>query len=201
MSTATRENPTRDAMINSTIALLRENGLTGTSVRDVVEHSGAPRGSIYHHFPGGKTEMVDAAIERAGAAISAAIDYAETSSDPAAALEILIDFFKQLLVSTDFRAGCPIAAVSAEADQSDGVVTAAAAAVFDAWRGKIAAIAENDGFEPARAQSLANLTLAALEGALLMSRVSRTTEPLDDVAAELKLLLGSAPGQPEHSQT
>lgn len=180
----------RDAMIDSTIVLLRERGLTGTSVRDVIEHSGAPRGSIYHHFPGGKQQLVSEAVQRAGAAIGAAIGHFERSGDPVAALDALIDFFKDLLVQSDFNAGCPVAAVAGEADStSDHMLSAAAGDAFISWRRQIAAGAAEQGLSPERAASLANLTLSAVEGALLIARATRSTRPLDDVAKELRLMI------------
>lgn len=182
----------REAMLDSTIVLLRERGLTGTSVRDVVAHSGAPRGSVYHHFPGGKAQMVDEAIDRAGGAISSAIGYFEQEGDPVAALDGLVDFFIKLLEASDFNAGCPIAAVAGEADTSEGRAQAAAAGrAFDEWRGKIAAAGEHEGIAPDRARSLATLTIASLEGALLMCRAARNTAPLEDVANELRPLIES----------
>ena len=54
----------RDRMIDGAAVLLAKRGLQGASFSEVLEATGAPRGSIYHHFPGGKDELVAAAIAR-----------------------------------------------------------------------------------------------------------------------------------------
>ena len=56
-------------MIRSAALLFRENGYSGTGFRDVIAHSGAPRGSIYHHFPDGKEQLAADTVEWAGAVI------------------------------------------------------------------------------------------------------------------------------------
>ncbi len=75
---------TRTRMIISATELFRENGYSGTGFRDVVAHSGAPRGSIYHHFPGGKTELAEEAVRLAGDVVAARIERAAADGDPQA---------------------------------------------------------------------------------------------------------------------
>lgn len=186
-------NTTREEMILGTIELLRENGLRGTSVRDVVERSGAPRGSIYHHFPGGKTQMVEEAVAAAGGAIAAAFDHLEADGDPAAGLSSMIDYFKGVLVASDFRAGCPIAAVAAETDPTeDHRISDSAARIFGQWHERLAKGLVDNGATATRAQTVATMAIASTEGALLMCRAERSTKPLDDVATELEFTMASA---------
>src|SRR3954462_5166372 len=107
---------TRDNMIRSAGTLLRQNGVSGTSFSRVLEHSGAPRGSIGHHFPGGKTEMLHAAVAASGQEIGARLRSARKAGVSASGLvHAICDHFGEGLERTGFRAGCPIAAGAQEA--------------------------------------------------------------------------------------
>lgn len=125
----------RERMVVSAALLIRERGAHATAISDVLQHSGAPRGSAYHYFPGGRTQLLCEAVDYAGEHVAAMINEAEGGLE---LLDALIDKYRQQLLSTDFRAGCPIAAVSVEAgDEQDrermAPVIARAAAVFDRW--------------------------------------------------------------------
>jgi AcrR family transcriptional regulator len=180
----------RQEMVVSTLALLREQGLTGTSVRGVVAHSGAPQGSVYHYFPGGKVELVEAALDLGGAAVSGIIDRLSDDGDPRLALSAVVDLFRQLLEWSEFQGGCAVAAVAGEMDSTEGRRLAARAnRVFTDWCAGISRGLVAQGIDSARANSLAALAISALEGALLLCRAKGSIEPLNDVAAELDHVL------------
>src|SRR3954467_13893396 len=111
-----RTDPRR-RMIASTAQLLRAQGLTRTSFGDVLEHSGAPRGSIYHHFPGGKEQLIEEATRWAGEFITAWQREALESGGPLGALDAAAELWRTLLRESDFGGGCPLVAatVSGEA--------------------------------------------------------------------------------------
>src|SRR3954462_12739303 len=83
-----RESDARRRMIESAAVLFRERGVQGTSFSDVLAHSGAPRGSIYHHFQGGKTQLAEEATRWAGEFIVAGAVAALGEDDPVAAIEV-----------------------------------------------------------------------------------------------------------------
>ena len=183
-------NP-RERMVVSAALLIRERGAHATAISDVLEHSGAPRGSAYHYFPGGRTQLLCEAVDYAGEHVAGVITGAEGSLE---LLDTLIDKYRRQLLDSDFRAGCPIAAVSVEAgEQSDrermAPVVERAAAVFDRWSDLIARRFIADGIPPDRAGELAVLATTALEGALLLARVRRDLTPLDVVHRQLRNLL------------
>ena len=125
-------------MIESAALLFREQGYSGTGFRDVIEHSGAPRGSIYHHFPGGKAELAAETVRYAGDVVATRVARTAGDGDPAAALHAYLDWWVRTLEGTDFRAGCPVVAVAVEA-QAEPAVTAAAAEAFERWETMFAA--------------------------------------------------------------
>ena len=181
MSTSSREK-----MIASTALLLREQGLTGTSFGDVLEHSGAPRGSIYHHFPGGKAELVQEAVRLARGYVAHTIERATPDGDPIAVLRAFIATWRRTLESSDFRAGCPVVAVAVETHDETPELRAAVADTFAAWQSTLARLLCDNGIPAARAQRLATLIVAAIEGAVVICRAQHSTEALDEVANELE---------------
>jgi AcrR family transcriptional regulator len=181
---------TRTRMIVSATELFREQGYSGTGFRDVVEHRGAPRGSIYHHFPGGKSELAQAAVELASDVVAGRIERAAAGGDPSAMLAAFADGWRGQLERSDFRAGCPVVAVAVEAD-TEPAVAAAAAAAFERWEGLFARALRRAGVPRARSGRLATLSVAAIEGAVIQARVARSTTPLDDVVRELDALIGA----------
>lgn len=184
-------------MVVSAALLIRERGAHATAISDVLEHSGAPRGSAYHYFPGGRTQLLCEAVDYAGEHVAAIIAEA---GDGLELLDTLIDKYRRQLLDTDFRAGCPIVAVSVEAgDEHDrermAPVVERAAAVFDRWTDLIAARFIADGMSPDRAADLAVLAMTSLEGAIVLARVRRDPTPLDAVHRQLRNVL-VAEGKP-----
>src|SRR3954452_6007300 len=100
----------RDRMIRSAAILFRENGVRGTAFADVLEHSGAPRGSVYHHFPGGKRQLGEETPRYAGEYIAAGIVAALEDGAPVAAIEAFGADWLKILRDSDYAAGCPVAA-------------------------------------------------------------------------------------------
>lgn len=178
----------RDRMIVSATLLMRERGVEATSLRDVIDRSGAPRGSIYHHFPGGKAELIEAATRYAGEFTAAGLVAALADGDPRRAVRMFTDTWVELLGDSDFGEGCPIVAATLE-----GPATArrAAADAFDAWESQIArSLVPHAG--PERAASIATLVIAAIEGAVVLARAQRSTAPVERVAAELERVVAAA---------
>ncbi|ANZ40405.1 TetR family transcriptional regulator [Lentzea guizhouensis] len=176
-------------MLDSAVLLLRERGAAGVTVDAVLAHSGAPRGSVYHHFPGGRNEMVLGAVRQAGDYIIAMVSESAASGDVQQMVERLVTFWKRALTKTDYRAGCPVAAM---AQDSRDLVPGAADVVreiFAQWRAGLAEVLSAGGFAEQRAQRLATLVVSAVEGAVILCRAQRDLGPLDDVLAEMTPLL------------
>ena len=181
----------RERMVISAALLIRERGAHATAISDVLEHSGAPRGSAYHYFPGGRTQLLCEAVDYAGEHVATIIGGADASLQ---LLDTLIDKYRRQLLKSDFRAGCPVVAVSVEAgEEHDGERMAPmvdrAAAVFDRWTDLIAARFIADGIPGERAHELSVLATSALEGAIVLARVRRDLTPLDVVHRQLRALL------------
>ena len=176
-----RRSPARARMVRSAATLIRERGIHGTGLREVVAHSGGPRGSLGRFFPGGKTQLVTEAIDVALSEIFG--DFERTLSEaetfPEAIRAIVIPW-RRLLVDHDFALGCPLAATICDAADNDRLRTHVSEK-FAGWRASVADAYTR--FEATRAEAEAHATvlIAALEGAVILARAQRNIEPLDTV--------------------
>jgi len=195
-----RQSDARQKMIRSAAVLFRERGVHGTSFTDVLAHSGAPRGSIYHHFQGGKTQLAEEAIQWAGEFVVAGTVDALGEDDPVQALAVFRERWTKVLRDSDFAAGCPIVAATLEGEREPTVRDAAGRA-FASWEKVLSDALRRRGVSPGRARSLATLLIASVEGAIVVARAQRTTRPLEAVSRELARLLSEALAEPRRSPT
>lgn len=175
-------------MIASAALLIRERGARPTAIGDVLAHSGAPRGSAYHYFPGGRAELICAAVDYASDFVASAIGRADTGVQM---LDVAVAFYRKGLLDSEYRAGCPVLAVAVEAGDPDTGAEPVehAAAAFDRWRDLISQRLIADGVARTQAAELAALVIAALEGALVLARAGKDVAPLDAVHRQLRGLL------------
>ncbi|BCJ77317.1 putative HTH-type transcriptional regulator [Catellatospora sp. IY07-71] len=193
---------TRDKMVRTAALLLAERGYAATSFQDVIARSGAPRGSIYHHFPGGKEQLAAEALRW-----YAGRNRVQVGGDAPGgrALDAVAGYFAAMaswLRKTDFKGGCPIAGVALDVGP-DEPLHAVVAAAFADWRGVLEHAFQAEGCAPGTARALGALVIAAAEGALLLARAERDLTAYQDVAAEvlwhLRTTLAAAAGEPAAS--
>ncbi len=184
---------TRDRMIETTARLLQERGYFGTSLNDILTQSGAPRGSLYFHFPGGKPQIVAeatrASITEASEALRQALAEAST---PGTGVRGFIEATAQMMEQSDYTFGCPVAPIILDAHGELAELADLCRAAFDEWAGLMRAAFETAGIAPERAEALALMVEAAHEGLFLISRARRSVEPLLIMAAEFETLIDGA---------
>ena len=174
-----------DRMIASAVKLLAMHGFQATTFSSVLKDSGAPRGSIYYHFPEGKDQLIAAAIDLASDRALAFTDSFRGMS----ATEIVDAFaglWQAVLVRSGYSAGCAVLAVTVSADVPELVDRAAA--IFRSWRERLGRALEAAGIEAARARALALTIIASCEGAVVLCRAEHSLEPLEAVAGQLRAL-------------
>ncbi len=178
-------------MADSALLLVGERGAAATSMELILQHSGAPRGSVYHHFPKGRTEVIHEAIKRLRPAVLELVDQMDEVG-LLAAVDGLVDDWRRRLEATEFRAGCAVVAVAIEWDDDRPELAATAAGVFQAWRATLTLAGRDQGLPDSRAESLASLVVAAIEGAVILCRAERSLDPLEDVGRELQAVVVGA---------
>jgi AcrR family transcriptional regulator len=176
---------TRERIVEASAELFRRQGYSATGVKQIVEAARAPFGSLYHFFPGGKEQLGAEAIRVSGALyellIPAVIDPAP---DPVSGVRAFFAGAAEHLRETDYEDACPIATVALEVSSSSETMRRACAGVFESWIGQGAAGHTRAGLSPKKARELTIGMLAALEGAFVLARALRSTEPLE-IAGEL----------------
>ncbi len=180
----------RQQIVAGAADMIRRRGLNATSIREVAKHAGTPLGSTYHYFPGGKNQLATEAVQWAADTVQKVLA-AKLRKGPVDGLKAFFALWRQIVTETDFQAGCPVLAVAIEETATPDALTAAAAA-FRTWTGQLETALVEHGVAERRARSLAQLAVAAAEGAVAMCRAQRSIEPLDDVAAELTTLMETA---------
>lgn len=181
----------RQRLVAAAIELVRERGVEGAGLSDLLQRSGSARRSIYQHFPAGKLELIAASTRAAGGWMRRILRDMGATVETPRLLALMIGEISKDLVRQDFRLGCPIAA-AASADAT--VVRAAAGEVFAGWVEELEGMLVRDGRTAAEAHSLAGFLVSAIEGAMLCARAVRSTEPLDQAAEQLSRLITAPTG-------
>jgi TetR/AcrR family transcriptional repressor of lmrAB and yxaGH operons len=181
-----RRTDSRSRMIHAAAELFRQRGYHATTFSDVVRESGAPRGSTYFHFPGGKAELAREAIARAGDEIEEMVaEAARHADDPASLVRALAHIFAGRLETSGYQSGCAIATMVLELAPREEEFSADFNSVFARWRTALITSFEPRGIAPDRAAVLAELTMSAFEGALVLSRAARSIEPFNTTTEAL----------------
>ena len=180
---------TRAQMVAKAADLIARNGVAGTSIGDVLKAADASRGSVYHHFPGGRSEIIAEAVRFSAGRVDDGLAEAVRSS-PTFIVADIAAMWRRVLADTEFAAGSTVAA-AATARDTDPAVADVAEQHFVRWEDGLAAGLRSRGFDSERSRSLAVTILAAMEGAVVLCRAHQSFEPLDLVVKEISPLLTS----------
>ena len=173
----------KDSLVRTAMRLFRRQGYASTGLQQILDESGAPRGSLYHYFASGKEALGEAAVELAGGMIRDLLaDLAARHADPKAFARAWCRVMAGWMEESGFRSGCPIATTLLETAPASPAITAAGQRAVDGWIEVVAGVLVEDGMERREARTRAQLVVAAMEGALILSRIRQSTRPILDVA-------------------
>lgn len=159
----------RQRLLEAGIERMRSSGLMGAGINEVVKASGAPKGSVYHFFPGGKEQLVREALEHYATGVRDFITEAMGGAGSSGQrVRALFNAFARRLEASDCQRSCAAGAVSLDLDATSEAVRPAVQAAFACWQ---EAIAQGLGWADRRqAMSFAGLVLSAIEGAYIRGR-------------------------------
>jgi AcrR family transcriptional regulator len=178
--------PTRERIVQRSAELFRRQGFVATGVKQIVGEASAPFGSIYHFFPGGKEQLGEEVIRYSGAIYAQLIDaFFKPGGDPVAATREFFAAAATMLRESDYADACPIATVALEVSSTNEPMRQACADVFESWVDGASGRLTEAGLTRKRSRELAFSLIAALEGAFVLSRALRSTEPLDVAGASM----------------
>jgi AcrR family transcriptional regulator len=176
---------TKARILDSSAELFRRQGYAGTGIKQILAAAEAPFGSLYHFFPGGKEQLGEEVIRWSGAIYGQLIDaFFIPGSDPVRATASFFAGAAETLRATDYADACPIATVALEVSSSSDTLRQACAEVFERWIEAGAERFATAGLTAEKARELTIAMIAALEGAFVLARALRSTEPLE-IAGEL----------------
>jgi len=177
---------TRERIVQRSAELFRRQGFAGTGVKQIVAEASAPFGSLYHFFPGGKEQLGEEVIRSSGAIYGQLLDaFYKPGEDPIAATRNFFAAAAQTLRESDYADACPIATVALEVSSTNEPMRRACADVFESWVDGATDRLVGCGLTRKRSRELAFALIAALEGAFVLSRALRSTEPLDVAGASM----------------
>ena len=185
-----RRTDTRQRMLDTAAGLFQTQGYHATGLTQLTTAGGAPKGSLYFHFPGGKEQLAAEAVqlssERTGALLEAILNDAP---DPATAIDRAVGALAGFLSESGFQRGCPLATVALDAAAASEPIREACVDGYASWHAVLAGYFSAQGLSTARADELATIVLAAIEGGLLLARTRRDLAPLSAVATHLHATL------------
>lgn len=187
-STTTKRLGTRDKMLISAAEVMRECGAAGVTIDAVLARSGAPRGSVYYHFPEGRNQILTEALRYAGDSITATIDHA-VDRGARVLLREFVELWERLLTESDFNAGCPVVAAAIGSADGEPELSTEAGVILGRWCTALTQAFVADGFDESAAASLAVMSVSALEGAIVLCRSTRSVLPLHQVGDQLQFLI------------
>jgi TetR/AcrR family transcriptional repressor of lmrAB and yxaGH operons len=180
----------RHRIIASARTLLRRQGYHGTGLAQIIEHSGAPRGSVYFLFPGGKEQVAVEAVNEWTAEVSALLEQTRAGSGTAREwVSTMAAHFAVQLRESGFTEGLPVTMITLDSVPGSGALTAACRSAYDTWLATVADGLAGFGIPARDAAGLAKLMLSLLEGAVVLCRVYSSTDPLDDVLRHALVLI------------
>jgi TetR/AcrR family transcriptional regulator, lmrAB and yxaGH operons repressor len=182
----------RTRLLESTAQLFCSQGFHATGLEEILERSATPKGSLYHYFPGGKDHLAIEALRHMTCQLEqSASALLSSKSDPLKAVPALFDFAARRLAESNFRDGCPIAAVTLDVASDRDSIREACEEAFQKWLDLLVQQLRRAGLTAPRAKAIATLCLASLEGGLVLSRAQRSIAPLKAIAVELAHVIES----------
>lgn len=177
---------TKERIVQRSAELFRRQGFAGTGVKQIVAEASAPFGSLYHFFPGGKEQLGEEVIRSSGVIYGQLLDaFYRPGEDPVAATRNFFAAAAQTLRESDYADACPIATVALEVSSTNEPMRQACADVFDGWVDGATERLVEAGLTRKRSRELAFSLIGALEGAFVLSRALRSTEPLEAAGASM----------------
>jgi len=170
---------TRESILTAAAELMRHKGYGAVGMKDIAQASGAPIGSLYHHFRGGKVQIAREALINAGAAYALLIpSIVDSYTDLGDAIDAVFTQAAEDMADTGFANMCPVASVAAEIADTVEELREASAAVFQSWVDGGSAYFASRGIDASQAREVTLVLIGALEGAFVLARTLRSTEPL-----------------------
>jgi len=180
----------KNVILKAAARLFRRNGYAATGLNEIIAASSAPKGSLYHYFPGGKDELGASTVQMAGEMVSNTLkELATATTSPEEFAEKYCDRLAHWIRLSKFRDGCPISTILLEKSGTSDAIRKAGQDSFSDWKSVFEDVLRRDGMGQIQAQEKATLLVCAVQGAILLSRVEQSILPLKSLKNNIKSLL------------
>ncbi len=184
---------TRDKIIRTTSNLLENQGYHGTGIAQIIKESGAPKGSVYFHFPGGKEQIASEAVLYAGARTAARIHESLALTDGAPqAIKSFVEGIALYVEESGFQSGGPLLIVAAETATQSTVLNTSCRKAYSLIHAAFEDKLQEEGINPIIASALSTTIMAAVEGGIVLSRTYHSSAALRQIAKDMLFLVSLA---------
>jgi TetR/AcrR family transcriptional repressor of nem operon len=188
--------PTRDAILGAAMRLIHVHGYQATSLDDVLRASGVGKGNFYHYFRS-KEQLGHAILDRIVAGFierTLTPCFADPASPRLAQVRCFLDRVLEAQRERNCVGGCPLGNLASELSDVHEGFRARLAEVFAAWRARLTAALDEaqtrgEVSEACRPEAVAQFLVASLEGAILMTKVSKDIHVMEQCVGEMKRYL------------
>ncbi|HJV44560.1 MAG TPA: TetR/AcrR family transcriptional regulator [Bacillota bacterium] len=181
---------TREIILQTASRLFQLQGYHATGLNQIIKESGSPKGSLYYHFPQGKEELAIEAVNYTSEMIQLNIrKILSKINDPVDAIQTMIQDLASQFSSFESIQGIPIGLIAVETSLVNENIRKACEDAFDDWQNLVGEKLIENGFSIARAKQLAGVTIAMIEGALILSLTKKSNKPLLDISEQIPLLI------------
>ena len=189
---AVKGDQTRARLVDAARSLVEAKGYHGAGLNEVLAMAGGPRGSLYHHFPGGKDQLIAEALAAAGREVDGLVgDLAATAQTSHELVLKLLEALADRMVAAGYAKGCPVATVALEVAATGDGLQPICGGIYAGWQRALANALRADGHDTAEADDLATTVLALIEGALVLARAGRSRTPIEQVSRRVAKLLAA----------
>ncbi|BDA80620.1 TetR family transcriptional regulator [Leptospira kobayashii] len=189
---STKGDQTKLKMIKAMAESLETIGYSGTGMNEIVKATDSPKGSLYFHFPGGKEDLASQALTRTGEDMGE--EFAEllkSAKSPAQGISKIFQVLEERILKSNYAKGCPIATTALETASENNLVNKTCSTIFTSWADKLSLYLQHNKVQAKKAKELSYSILSLWEGAVLLSKTNKTTEPLKAATKTAEFLIQS----------
>jgi TetR/AcrR family transcriptional repressor of lmrAB and yxaGH operons len=174
-------------LVDTAVTLFRRQGYAATGLNQIIALSGAPKGSLYHYFPGGKEALGAAAVALAGEVVARTLERLRRDTGGGGPfIQRYCELLAKWMEDSDFHSGCPIATTLLETCPDSAAIRTAGEQAIESWIAVMQQAIDPASRDPDASRSTALLVISAVEGALILARTSASAEPINRVGRKLQ---------------